>query len=204
MNICIDIDGTITTEDGWVKYANAYFHTFVSKEDLIHYDIHQVLGISREVYDAFYEKMAQKIHAHAKVRPFAQKVLKQLAKDHRISYVTARASNLRKVTEKWMFFKRLPKAPLYMMGSHYKVDKAKDLSCHIFIEDRYENAVQLSLSGFQVILMDCPYNQKNLLPNMKRVYSWQEIHHLIQEFEAKKEGESVLFHSKKKALSFEF
>ena len=69
---------------------------------------------------------------------------------------------------------------LHMLGSHYKVEKAKELDCDIFVEDRYENAVELALSGFQVLLMDCSYNRKPLIPGITRVTSWLDVHEEVQ------------------------
>ncbi|MBS3995387.1 MAG: hypothetical protein KGZ33_06290, partial [Alkaliphilus sp.] len=57
--------------------------------------------------------------------------------------------------------------------------KAKELSCDIFVEDRYENAMELALSGFEVILIDCGYNRKSLMPGITRVFNWREINNAI-------------------------
>jgi hypothetical protein len=67
-----------------------------------------------------------------------------------------------------------------MLGSHYKVERAKQLECDIFIEDRYENAIQLALEGFQVLLVDCSYNRLPLLPGITRVRDWIEIYEEIE------------------------
>lgn len=204
MNICIDIDGTITTDDAWVKFANRHFGTFISREDMTSYDIHTVLGVERSEYESFYEQWGEKMHKKAPIRPFAKQILRKLEKRHKLFYVTAREEQMRKVTKQWIGYHRLPNIPLHMTGSHYKVDKAKSLHCDIFIEDRYENAVQLALAGYQVLLVDCPYNRKTMLPNMKRVFSWQDIELAIVYLEECQEKESVLVGSKKGRLAFEF
>ncbi|MFT9498194.1 hypothetical protein [Anaerosolibacter sp.] len=69
-----------------------------------------------------------------------------------------------------------------MLGSHYKVNQAKELGCDIFIEDRYENAIQLALAGFEVLLMDCNYNRLPLIPGITRVYDWKEVYKVIEEY----------------------
>jgi uncharacterized HAD superfamily protein len=68
---------------------------------------------------------------------------------------------------------------LFVLGSHYKVEKAKELNCNIFIEDSYDNAMQLSKSGFKVLLMDTNYNRGQLNDNIIRVYNWREIYEKI-------------------------
>ena len=201
MNICIDIDGTITTEDAWVKSAVKYFKKFISKEDITEYEIYKVLGVTPEEYDGFYKACGEKMHEKAPLRGQAKKVLKALNKKHQLYYVTAREEKMRNATEKWMRKNHLPNVPLHMTGSHYKVERAEALSCDVFIEDRYENAVQLALAGYQVILMDCLYNQKSILPNITRVKNWDEIEAIMRCFEEKKERGSVLFESKKRHLA---
>ena len=61
---------------------------------------------------------------------------------------------------------------LSLLGSHDKVAKAYEFCCDIFIEDRYENAVQLSSHGFNVLLIDCYYNQG---PFISRDYASQGL-----------------------------
>lgn len=70
---------------------------------------------------------------------------------------------------------------VFLLGNHYKVEKAKELNCDIFIEDNYDNAIQLSEAGFKVLLMDTNYNRKKLTENTIRVYSWKEIYVIINE-----------------------
>ena len=73
---------------------------------------------------------------------------------------------------------------LNLLGSHNKVNKAHELNCDIFIEDRYENALQLSREGILVILVNCSYNQGILPKNVIRVNSWIEIGNIIEDFAA--------------------
>lgn len=52
----------------------------------------------------------------------------------------------------------------------------------LFIEDRYENALQLAQAGFEVLLIDCHYNQGDLPSNVTRVKHWIQIEKLIDSF----------------------
>ena len=58
LNICIDIDGTITDPYYWLSYANTYFNSNISESQVISYDIPKVLNISRGEYLEFYENIA--------------------------------------------------------------------------------------------------------------------------------------------------
>ena len=82
-----------------------------------------------------------------------------------------------------------------MLGSHDKVKQARELSCDVFIEDRYENAIQLSLAGFQVLLVDCPYNRGALPRSVQRISSWHHVEPLIAKMEHETYSMKTLSHA---------
>lgn len=179
LNVCVDIDGTITEPYYWLEMANKYFKTDVEPHQIAAYDIHEVLGIPKEDYNEFYEMFGHTMHSNALIREQSREVLEVLNYKHNVYYVTARNIEMETVTRNWILKNRLPEAQLYLLGSHHKVEKAKELSCDIFVEDRYENAMELALSGFEVILIDCGYNRKSLMPGITRVFNWREINNAI-------------------------
>ncbi|NMB44289.1 MAG: hypothetical protein GX995_09200, partial [Clostridiales bacterium] len=69
---------------------------------------------------------------------------------------------------------------LFLLGSHYKVEMAKKLDCDLFIEDNYNNALELSEAGYKVLLLDTKYNRLALNSNIVRVYDWDEIDIIIE------------------------
>lgn len=180
LNICIDIDGTITEPYYWVDYANMYFNLNIKEADVTKYEICDVLGISSDEVNGFYKMYGEEMLFNAQVRSNARNTLWELYNKHNIYYVTARDNSLRALTEEWFKYNDLPKGELYMLGSHYKVDKAKELNCNIFLEDRYENAVELSGAGFKVYLLDCNYNRDKLLNGIQRVSNWEQVNRLIK------------------------
>lgn len=182
LNICVDIDGTITEPYYWLDMANSHFGTDIKPYQVTTYDIHEVLEVSREAYNEFYNLYAEKLHSGAEVRENAEIVLWKLNQQHNVFYVTAREQWIRNTTENWFRTNELPLAELHMLGSHYKVERAKQLECDIFIEDRYENAIQLALEGFNVLLVDCSYNRLPLIPGITRVKDWIDIYEEIETF----------------------
>ncbi|WP_026476325.1 5' nucleotidase, NT5C type [Alkaliphilus transvaalensis] len=182
LNLCIDIDGTITEAYDWIPRANSYFNTNITAMDVKVYDIHQNLGVERKAYDEFYRSYGEILHDEVTIRAGAKEVLDELAKDHQIHFVTAREERMRDVTNKWLKRHLIPLNTLSLLGSHNKIGKAIELSCDIFIEDRYENAIQLASSGFQVLLINCYYNQEPLPPQVTRVNNWFEIKNVIEEY----------------------
>lgn len=183
LNICIDIDGTITDPYYWLDSANKYFNRNLKPEDITTYEINEVMGTTVEEYFEFYEAYGEEMHLNAIAREDAVNTIRKLSKTHNIFYVTAREEKMLKITHEWFEKYKLPKAPIYFIGSHYKVDKAIELNCQIFIEDRYENAVELALAGIDVLLFDCNYNRLPLLSGIRRISSWIEVYDEIKNYE---------------------
>ncbi|MBZ9686351.1 hypothetical protein G9F72_008415 [Clostridium estertheticum] len=179
LNICIDIDGTITDAYYWLNITNKYFNKNITEEQITKYYIHEVMGIKQSEYEEFYDKNKIQIHSEQKLREDVQIVIKRLSLMHNIYFVTAREKSLTMLTHSYLRKNRILYDDLFVLGSHYKVDKARELECNVFIEDNYDNAVQLSDAGFKVLLLDANYNRKPLNENIVRVYSWKEIYSTI-------------------------
>jgi uncharacterized protein len=181
LNICIDIDGTITDAYYWLDLANKHFNKNLSETDITEYCIHEVLGISENDYNEFYERYKFKLHSEQLIREDAKVFIKRLNLLHNIYFVTARDKSLTMLTHGYLRKNGIPYDELFVLGSHYKVEKAKELDSSIFIEDSYDNAMQLSRAGFKVLLIDTNYNRKSINENIIRVYNWTEIYRIIDE-----------------------
>ncbi|HKL11914.1 MAG TPA: hypothetical protein VJ990_10720 [Clostridia bacterium] len=173
MVVCIDIDGTITEPFYYLERANHYFGVYLMPEDIRHYEVDLNYGVSRQAYLDFYRLFGDRIHFEAKPRAGAAQVLNRISEFDEIHYVTARAPEMLGVSRKWLESNGFPKGGIHCLGSHHKVEKARELSCDIFFEDRKENAIELAFEGFEVVLMDCPYNQGDLA-GVRRVGNWME------------------------------
>lgn len=175
LNICIDIDGTITDPYFWLAKASDHFGLNVSKEEFIYYEYHKVLKISQESYNKFYEDYKFEYHEKDVLRDRARQVISEFYENNKVYFVTARDKSLEMLTKIYLKNNNLPFDGLSVLGSHYKVKEAKKLKCDIFIEDNLNNAYELSEAGFKVLLMDTTYNQGELNINIKRVYDWFDV-----------------------------
>ncbi|MBN7772802.1 5' nucleotidase, NT5C type [Clostridium aminobutyricum] len=182
LNLCIDIDGTITEPYYWISRVNEYFNTHLEPEDAIHYEIHKILGVNPEAYSQFYKEYGELLHKEAKIRFGAAMAIKDLHSIHRIHFVTAREEKMKQVTLDWLSDHKIPMHSLSLLGSHDKIHKAEELKSDLFIEDRYENAIQLSQAGFEVLLIDCNYNRGALPANVTRVKHWFQIGAIIEQY----------------------
>ena len=181
LNICIDIDGTITDPYYWLSYANTYFNSNISESQVTSYDIAKVLNINRSEYLEFYEKFKTKIHSNQELRNDVKVTLDKLYESNNIYFVTARDKSLELLTLVYLKKHELQFNEVFVLGTPNKVPTAMDLNCDIFIEDSYDNAVQLSNSGFKVILIDTNYNRLPLNDNIIRVYNWNEVFEIVNE-----------------------
>ncbi|MCT4631480.1 MAG: hypothetical protein N4A76_01935 [Firmicutes bacterium] len=182
LNICIDIDGTVTDPYYWLEEANGYFRSDLKPDEVVCYDIHTILGIPRKEYDIFYDKYGEKIHREALVREEASTIVNHIHKNNKIHFVTARDPRMTTVTYEWLDKHDFIYHGVHLLGSHHKIEKARELECDIFIEDRYENAVELAKEGFKVLLVDCTYNRYENVENVTRVYDWEDIYKEIIEY----------------------
>lgn len=188
LNICIDIDGTITDPYYWLSYANEYFNLKVTEDQVIEYDIHKVLNIEENAYLKFYEDLKVKIHSKQPLRNDVKEILDILHKYNNLYFVTAREKSLELLTFSYLLNNEIPFDEVFVLGTHNKVPKAKELNCNIFIEDSYDNAISLSENGFKVILLDTNYNRLPLNSNITRVDNWNEILQVINEIAIEKEA----------------
>lgn len=182
LNICIDIDGTITDPYFWLNIANKYFKKNITIDKITEYQIDKIMGVTREEYYDFYNKSKFEMHnEEVRLRENAREIIQELIKTNNIYFVTARDKDLKILTYSYLKKNNIPYDDVFVLGTHYKVDTAEKLKCDVFIEDCYENALQLSESGFKVLLIDTNYNRKTLNENIIRVFNWNEIHEIVKE-----------------------
>ena len=179
-NICIDIDGTITEPNDWLPFANYYFKKELKSKDITIYEIYQLLGIEEEEYNRFYDQYGEEMHREARIRNGVKDVINKWYDQYMIHFITAREERMRAVTLEWLDNNQIPMDSIALLGNTNKVQQAKITGCDIFIEDKYENAIQLAQAGFEVLLIDCGYNKGELPANVTRVRNWAQIENIIE------------------------
>lgn len=179
LNICIDIDSTVTMPDYWVSYANDYFGTnYVYNDDTVE-EYFKDNEFNYKKFDEFYHKFSNQMHKTATIRPFAKVAIDNIKKFSNIYYVTAREDHIEPITIAWLQSHNIY-SQVYHLGSFDKNDKANELNCDIFIEDNLETAKQLAVDNIKVILIDTGFNRYENPQNIERVFNWQEIQTSIE------------------------
>lgn len=89
-------------------------------------------------------------------------------------YITSRSIPT-ELTKKWLDLNGFPSVPIYTVGhNESKVEVAKNSGVEIFIDDRFENFVELNNAGICCFLFDAPHNQRYNV-GYKRIKSLSEL-----------------------------
>lgn len=89
-------------------------------------------------------------------------------------YITSRPVS-KDITESWLDKQGFPVRPVYCVGiNQSKVEVAKQAGIDIFVDDRYENFVELNKAGICTYLLDAPHNQRYNVGH-KRIKSLSEL-----------------------------
>ncbi len=196
MNIGIDIDDTISeTFEILLPYAQKYTIEELGKEGTIdfnkecvnHYYIEEMFNWSKEESVRFWNKYIDEILENVNIKVFASDIIKRLKeKGNNIFLITARwntnENNVENVTIKWLENNNVIYDKLFLNAeANRKVQIVEENNIDIFIDDSFENCKDVSeRTKAKVYMMNTRVNEKFSLQNIKRVYSWSEIEHLIK------------------------
>lgn len=90
------------------------------------------------------------------------------------AYITSRPVAT-EITEKWLDMHGFPAAPVYTVGvDGSKVEIAKKIGVEVFVDDRFENFVELNKAGITTYLFDASHNQRYNVGN-KRIKSLKDL-----------------------------
>lgn len=179
LNICIDIDGTITSPYHFIPYLNVMCEKNITEEECTTLDW-------KELYNQDMEVILDKLHneyiyvyKEAELVENAKEIIDELKINNNLYFVTARSENLTDITKEWLNEKGIYNIDVHLLGSDYKIEKAKELNCNLFLEDNPHNAIQIANAGIDVILIDANYNKDINHEKITRVKNWNEIKELI-------------------------
>lgn len=89
-------------------------------------------------------------------------------------YITSRSVPV-ELTKKWLELNGFPCSPVYSVGFGVsKIEVAKQSGVDIFVDDRFENFVELNNAGICTYLLDAPHNERYEV-GYKRIKSLKEL-----------------------------
>lgn len=181
LNICIDIDGTITSPYHFIPYLNELYNRNITEQECNTHNWEALYGVSMDtMLNEFHESYLHS-YEEAKVVDNAKEIIEKLKNNHNLYFVTARNPELTEITTRWLYNNGFEEIDVYLLGSDYKIKKAKELECNIFIEDNPSNAIQLANEGMKVLLINTNYNTAIEHENIIRVNNWMEIEQFIND-----------------------
>lgn len=179
--IGIDIDGTVTDPSSIVPLMNECFGRNLRYDECIEYNLASVYQITEEAFLQWLEQYGERLYDTAPVHGNANHILRSWYNAHTLVYISAREAKHLAVTQEWFARYDIPYHYINLIGSHDKLGAAQKWQVDLFLEDRLENAEQLSQAlQIPVFLFDTPYNQGTLPSLVHRVYTWDEVNEMIE------------------------
>jgi len=179
MNLGFDIDGVISDfVENFVKVVKKHYDVNLKEGDIYCHDLNLVLGIGKQERNRL---IRETLSENLKLLPDVKETLQKLSSEgHQIVILTARFSNLIKVTKSWLKKKGIPYSQLIQLNEGEKHLAKVDLD--LVVEDNLEDAIGWSQKVKNVLVYDHPWNQSlNIKGLVKRVYSWNDIYREIQQ-----------------------
>lgn len=182
----IDIDGTVTCPTSLLPHINKEFSCNLVLDDIKEYDLTKAFPITPDEFYQWFRKAEPEIYATSPIQIDAHSILTKWKKDFELYFISARGQNVKDVTFEWFLNQNLEYDHIELIGSHDKIQTAKNYKIDVFFEDKHDNAVGLAEElNIPVILFNTPYNQEPVPNGVVRVDNWLEAdtwiqHHFIK------------------------
>lgn len=189
MKIGIDIDGVLTDIgrailDYGTKYC--YENNIEYKIDLKNYYENEILGISDDNTNNFWNKYLGDYVQNCMTRTYAAEVIAKLRQNNDIYIITGRNEEglckelygtMQKLTKKWLENNEIEYDEIIFSGSSKK-SACVENGINIMIEDSPSVIAEL-VGVVPVLCFDAPYNKNVTNDGVTRVYSWYDILHNV-------------------------
>lgn len=177
----IDIDGTVTCPTSLLPYINKQYNTSLVLDDITEYDLTKALKVDEKEFFDWYISTEALIYKTSPPQQYVKKVLDHWKTQYELFYISARGNNVYQTTEDWFKREHIPYDHIELIGSHHKIETARQYGVHAFFEDKHDNAVDIHEElDIPVILFDTPYNRKPIPEGVIRVNNWNEANTWIE------------------------
>ena len=177
----IDIDGTVTCPTSLLPHINKAFECNLVLDDIKEYDLTKAFPVTSEEFYKWFKKAEPEIYATSPIQLDAHAILTQWKKEHELYFISARGHNVRDVTLQWFIEQNLEYDHIELIGTHDKIQTARNFEIDVFFEDKHDNAVGIAEElNIPVLLFNTPYNQEAVPNGVIRVNDWREADNWIQ------------------------
>ena len=177
----IDIDGTVTCPTSLLPHINKQYNLNLVLDDIKEYDLTKAVNIDPKQFFDWYKTAESHIYDMSPPQVYAKNILDQWKAKFELYYISARGNNVYDTTREWFKREAIPYDHIELIGSHHKIEAAREHGVHAFFEDKHDNAVDISEElDIPVILFDTPYNRKPIPDGVIRVSNWNEANDWIK------------------------
>lgn len=177
----IDIDGTVTCPTSLLPHINKAFECNLVLDDIKEYDLTKAFPVTTEDFYKWFKQAEPEIYATSPIQVDAHAILTEWKKQHELYFISARGHNVRDVTLQWFIEQNLEYDHIELIGTHDKIQTARNFEIDVFFEDKHDNAVGIAEElNIPVLLFNTPYNQQPVPNGVIRVNNWLEADSWIQ------------------------
>jgi uncharacterized protein len=171
----IDIDGTVTCPTSLIPFLNKAFQLNITLDDVKQYDLTPLVNIPEREFAEWFKQSEAVIYEESPLAEGSKEVLTNWAIQHELFFISARGNHLLENTKDWFVKQGIPYNHIELIGTHHKIEAAKQHQVDIFLEDKHDNAVMISEQcEIPVLLFDTPYNREPIPSTVIRVKNWNE------------------------------
>ncbi len=189
--LAFDIDGVVAdTMLVFVRLAHEkYGLSRLSKQDMLCYNLHDCLGLEKEVVDDLIALTLDDKHTREiPPVPGAPEVLAELAEAVPLRFITARTGA--DAIAEWIFsiLPTVSRSKITVIASgapELKLGILNELGIRYFVEDRLETCRDLKAAGIEPFLFEQPWNRDQPAPGCIRISDWMELKEWLLPLDAK-------------------
>lgn len=182
--IGVDLDDVLLNfNDSFLLFYNENYGTTYARADVTHYHVEKIWDVDQELLQ---ERLHDFYHSehYKNVQPVvgAIEAISKLAENNKLHIITSSPKDVKEKIHIWLetHFGESFETIHFTRKSRFdqrrdKGEMCVELGINVFIDDHPDNALAIAQKGIPVYLLDTPWNQGEMGPLVKRVYSWSEI-----------------------------
>ena len=171
MVISFDLDDVLAAfQLGWIEFNKKHYNEHYTFEDFSEFDYRKVMHIENdEVFRRIFEFYESGMLKDLMPLEGAQKIVKDLSKDHTLYVLTSRSPEIAELSQKWIekhypqcFKKVLFTGQISRQGMNHTVSKAdfcREYGIAYHIDDAPFHAEGIVDAGTKIIVLEKPWNR---------------------------------------------
>jgi uncharacterized HAD superfamily protein len=179
-HLAVDLDNTvIDTLSACVACFNRVTGIVLDPAAVTTYEFFVHYGWDEPEYLRYYDRFGDDIHRAAEPYPHALATLRELARRHRLTVITARPARFAPVTLEWLARYEVPYHAISFTPD--KVTTCRQMGADILLDDTPHHAEAFARAGTPMLLYRQPYNRHLDHPLVVHVHDWPHLRQRLRE-----------------------